>query len=360
MLQALFRILALARKELVTMLRDAGTRKILVVPILVQSILFGYGATFNLERVPWTYFDASGGPAAASFLRAVDRNGVFELTRRATSLPSLEDAINEGDALVAVYLGPDFEKTRRVFLLTDARNSTTAGVAAGYVSQIAAAQNAELDLTPVTVLERFRYNENLVTRYNVMPGLILTLTMLQVLLLAGLTVAREREEGTFDMMLMTPASTFEIYVGKALPVILVALLQATLIFCVARFWFEIPFAGAFSTLIAAAALFATSVVGLGLAVSAVAKTEQQAVVCAFLLLLPSVILSGLMTPVSAMPEWLQTLTLANPLRPAIDAVKRIYLEGASFAEIAPLLLPSVIVFFVATPVALRLFRSRMR
>lgn len=358
--RSILRIWAMLKKELITLLLDPSTRTILIVPVLVQSILFGYGATFNLERVPWTYFDASRSALSSELIHAISENGTFALHTPAMSYEALERAVDHGDVLTAVYLGPDFEKTGDVLVITDARNSTSANVATGYISLIVAALNRDHgNAPPVELIERFRFNENTLTRWNVMPGLILTLSLLQVLLLSSLTVSREREEGSFDMMLMTPASSWEIYLGKGIPAIAVALIQALVIYSVCRFWFAIPFAGSFVLLLGVIVIFSISAVGLGLAISAVAGTIQQSLVISFLIVLPMIILSGLMTPVGAMPEWLQTLTILNPLRYAIEAVKRIYFEGAGFLDIAPLLWPIVLLWAVSTPLALRLFRQKL-
>ena len=293
-LASLVRIAALVWKELVTMFRDPGSRKILIVPVLAQAVLFGYGATFNLEHVPWTYCDESRSALSHEVIRKVGENGVFELVSPSLNLDALGDAVERGDALTALYFPDDFAETGRLLVITDARNTTTANVATGYISVIVERLNAQNgNAAPVQLVERFRFNENNITRWNIMPGLILALSLIQVMLLSGLTVSREREEGSFDMMLMTPASSWEIYLGKGLPAIFVGIMQALIIFSVSCFWFEIPFAGSFATLLLVITLFSAAVVGLGLAISAVCRTIQQSMVAAFLCILPAIILSGL-------------------------------------------------------------------
>ena len=170
-----------------------------------------------------------------------------------------------------------------------------------------------------------------------MTGLILGLAMIQVMLLAGLAVSREREEGSFDMMLMTPLTPVEILIGKSVPPIVIGVLQSAMIFAVCRWWFDIPFAGSLALLFGVVLLFAASIVGLALMISAWAQTLQQSVVACFILLLPSLVLSGLMTPTAAMPEWMQTITILNPVRYGILVVRMIYFENAGISEIAPYL-----------------------
>mgnify|MGYP000850547904 CR=1 FL=1 len=361
------RLRALMRKEATTLLLDPGVRRILVVPILAQSVLFGYGATFNLEQVPYVIHDASRSPESEALVRAIAGNGIFREAKIVMSAQALREAIDHGDALLGISIPTDFaDRLARgeeapVMVSADARNTTTANVATGYMSAIIAARNAARSGSPgaLVVEERYRYNENNITRYNIMTGLILGLSMIQVMLLAGLAVSREREEGSFDMMLMTPLTPVEIFIGKAVPPILIGVFQGFLIFSVCRWWFEIPFAGSTALLFGVVTLFASSIVGLALAVSAFSSTLQQSVVFNFIILLPSLILSGLMTPVAAMPLWLQTATILNPVRYGITVVRMIYFENAGPADILPFLWPMALISAVTLPTAVWLFRHKV-
>ncbi|WP_295480750.1 ABC transporter permease [Sutterella sp.] len=360
------RLRALAKKELMTLLRDPGMRRILVVPIIAQSILFGYGATFNLEEAPYVVFDASRSPASERVLRALESNRIFVRAGNPLSFNALERAVYEGEALIGVYIPDDFARriargeAGRIFVAADARNTTTANVATGYVSAVVEALNREAGAAgPIEIVDRWRYNENGITRYNIMSGLILGLAMIQVMLLAGLAVSREREEGSFDMMLMTPLSPVEILLGKAAAPIVIGVAQSLMIFSVCRWWFGIPFAGSIWLLIFVVTLFSTSIVGLALAISAWSKTLQQSVVLAFILLLPSLVLSGLMTPVAAMPGWMQTLTVMNPVRYGILTVRMIYFENAGLADVLPYLWPLAVIALVTIPGAAWLFRNKV-
>src|SRR5262249_46335923 len=171
---------------------------------------------------------------------------------------------------------------------------------------------------PVHATVRAWYNANLETRWNMIPALLGTITLLQTLMLTALSVAREREDGTFDQLLVTPFRPSEIMIGKALPSTLVGLIQATLILLVAQLWFRIPFAGSFVTLYVGLALFLVAAIGIGLFVSSFSATMQQAMLFSFVLLMPFTLLSGLATPIGNMPEVFQLLTAINPLRYAID------------------------------------------
>ena len=294
-------------------------------------------------------------------VRRITGTGIFELKAAPRSLGEFEETISSSTALLGLYFPPDFEKNGQVFAAADARNSTTAGVAMGYVNSIVAQINADRGSSAAfAVVERYRWNENGITRYAIIPSLTIMLSMLQVLLLSGLSVAREREEGSFDMMLMTPASSLEILAGKAVPPTIIACLQALAIFLIGLFWFELPFAGSYLTL----GLFIVGIslcfVGVGLAISALANNIQQSMVMVIFFLLPCVILSGLFTSIRAMPEWLQTLTLINPLRHAIVALRAIYFENAGFADLVPSLIPIVLAGVLSLAWASWLFRHKIQ
>jgi ABC-2 type transport system permease protein len=211
----------------------------------------------------------------------------------------------------------------------------------------------------LTLETRAWFNPNLETRWNFMPALIATLSMLQTLLLTALSVAREREQGTFDQLLVTPLSPTEIMIGKAIPPMLIGLVQSTLVLLVTRFWFHIPMAGSLLTLYAGLAAFIIAGVGIGLSISALAANMQQAELYTFVLLMPMMLLSGLTTPVASMPRALQIATLVNPIRFGIDLVRRVYLEGASLATVLPDLVPLLLIAAVTLPTAAWLFRHRL-
>ena len=362
MIDTLRRIVTLIRKEFLSVLKDPATRVILFAPAIMQSLLFGYAATYDLTTVPYVLLDQSHGRAAAEFIARIDATGVFHRVARVRSPAELGAAIERGDALVAIQIGQRFEQqlaageAAPVQVLADGRNSTSAGAAVGYVAAIAAAGGPS---PRITVDSRAWFNPNLETRWNVIPALIAALSMLQTLLLTALSVAREREQGTFDQLLVTPLSPLDIMIGKAVPPVLIGLAQSTLILGVASLWFGIPMAGSLFTLYAGLIVFTTASVGIGLSISAVSVSMQQAMLYTFVLVMPLMLLSGLTTPVRNMPGWMQVATLVNPLRFAIDLVQRVYLEGVGLGVVAHNLLPMFIIGAVTLPLAAWLFRNRL-
>jgi ABC-2 type transport system permease protein len=413
---AILRILALTRKELLAVLKDPRGRFTLFAPPILQCLIYGYVATYDLNDVPFAVLDRDRSASSRDLVARLSGSRVF---RQVAELYREEDVkrwIDERRALLILQIDQDFERrllmgqSADLQVIADGRNSNTAGTALGYVGTVIEAfnadwraihpvgegqvreplpfqagasgtedsgQNGETGLGPglpktpapatqptsapagIRVAIRAWYNPNLETRWHMIPSLIGTLTLLQTLLLTAMSVAREREQGTFDQLFVTPFRPAEIMAGKALPSFLVGLVQATNILLVAQLWFHIPFAGSFLTLYAGLSLFLLAAIGIGLLVSSVAATMQQAMLYSFLVMMPFALLSGLATPLSSMPQALQYVTLVNPLRYAIEIAERVYLEGAGLHLLVPDLWPLALIALVTLSAASWLFRTRL-
>ncbi|HEY0942040.1 MAG TPA: ABC transporter permease [Steroidobacter sp.] len=367
----LHRIAILIRKELIAVLKDPLSRIVLVMPIVLQSLLFGYAATFDLDEVPYALLDTDRSHASSQFVALIDGSGVFVRVMNLRNASEISETIGKKRALMVIHLPANFERDIEsgrggvVQVIADGRNSNTGNTAAAYVTAAVERFNMQWNerrggQPPALRIEsRAWYNPNLETRWAMIPSLVGALSMLQVLMLAALSVAREREQGTFDQLLVTPLRPTEIMVGKAVPPILIGLGQSTIVLVLSRLWFGIPFQGSLFTLYVALALFTTAAVGIGLALSAFSKTMQQAMLYTFVLLMPMMLLSGLTTAISNMPQAMQYLTYANPLRYAIDMVRRVYLEGASFGYLYHDMWPLVVIALITLPTAVWLFRHRL-
>ncbi len=372
MLDALLRILALTRKELLAVLKDRRSRMSLLIPPVVQALIFGYAATYDLNHVTYAALDQDHTAASRQLLAGLDGSGVFERVadlRRADDIASL---IDSRQASLIVQIDSQFERRllagqgADVQLIADGRNSNTAGTATGYVTSIVQQFNSAWGRDhgfappPVQIVARAWYNPNLETRWFMIPGMIGTLTLIQTLMLTAMSVAREREQGTFDQLLVTPFRPVEIMAGKALPSMVVGTVQATGVLLVAQLWFRIPFAGSYLTLYAGLLLFLLAAIGIGLLLSAVAQTMQQAMLYSMLLIMPFSLLSGLTTPLSSMPAAVQYLTAINPLRYAIDITRRVYLEGAGLDLLTADLWPLALLATLTLGAASWMFSNRMQ
>jgi ABC-2 type transport system permease protein len=351
LLAALLRIVALTRKELLAVLKDRRSRNSLLIPPIVQSLIFGYAATYDLNHVPYALLDRDHTAASTELVAGLDGSGIFDRVANLQRESDIKRFIDDKRALLVVQIKQNFERAlldgqgADVQVIADGRNSNTAGVAMAYVNGVVAQFNSNwrhdhsLAGPPLTVVERAWYNPNLETRWYMIPGMIGMLAMMQTMMLTSMSVAREREQGTFDQLLVTPFRPFEIMAGKALPSIFVGTVQASGVLLVAQLWFRIPFAGSYVTLYAGLLLFLLAAIGIGLLISSLAATMQQAMLYSMLTIMPFSLLSGLSTPIGNMPQALQYLTDVNPLRFAIDITRRVYLEGSSLALLVPDLLP---------------------
>jgi ABC-2 type transport system permease protein len=371
-IESAIRILALTRKELLAVLKDRRSRMSLLIPPVVQALIFGYAATYDLNHVSYAALDQDHSAASRELLAGLDGSGVFERVADLERTSDIKSIIDARRVLLVVQIDSQFERRllsgrgADVQLIADGRNSNTAGTALGYVASIVDQFNArwgrDHGIPPpvVQLTPRAWYNPNLETRWFMIPGMIGTLTLLQTLMLTAMSVAREREQGTFDQLLVTPFRPFEIMAGKAMPSMVVGTIQAGGVLLVAQLWFRIPFAGSYVTLYVGLLLFLLAAVGIGLLVSSVAATMQQAMLYSMLLIMPFSLLSGLTTPISSMPSAIRYLTAINPLSYAIDVTRRVYLEGAGLDLLIGDLWPLAVLAALTLAAAAWMFRNRMQ
>jgi len=339
MLAAIFRIVALVRKELITMFKDPRGRAVLFVPPVLNCLVFGYVVNLDLSQVSYAAVDRDRSAASSELLAALDGSGVFHRVANLERPADVKTMIDERRALLVVEIDQDFERrllsgqSADVQVIADGRNSNTANTAVNYVGTAVDSFNAKWWTAhggggpPVRVTVRAWYNPNLVDRWSIIPGLIGTLSLPEMLLMIAMSIAREKEEGTFDQLLVTPFRPAELMIGKALPPLFVFLSQCTVFLLVAQLWFRIPFAGSFVTLYVGITLFLLAVSGLGLLLSSLVGTMQQALLVCFLLAMPLMLLSGIFTSARSSPIAIQDFNLINPLRYMIDISRRVYLEG---------------------------------
>ncbi len=362
----LVQLISLIRKEFLALVKDPANRVILFVPALMQSLLFGYGATYDLTHVPYAVLDQSRSAASVELLAHLDGTGVFQRKALLESSQQIAGVIDDQTVLLVLGIPADFAdqlaagQPAPLQVILDGRNSTTAGSAAAQVAAVVEAFNQTRGATSgIRIERRVWFNPNLESRWSIMPNLIAALSMLQTLLIAALSVAREREQGTFDQLLVTPLTPMLILIGKALPAILIGIIQSSIVLVIIRFWFEVPMNGSIALLYLGLLTFTLAAVGVGLSISALSLNMQQAMLYAFLIIMPLMLLSGLLTPVRNMPEVLQIATYVNPLRFGMAIVRRIYLEGATLGDLWTQFIPLLALAAVTLPLAAWLFRNRL-
>ena len=338
------RLREFVRKELIQVFRDPRlTRIVLVAPVL-QLLVFGYVVTTDVRRIPTFVVDQDHTLASRELVRTLAASGYFRITGRSDRPRDLVEALDHGAATAGVDVPRGFARavTRgdaTVQVLFDGTNSNTATVGSGYAERILMAyalrDGALGSALPVELRARAWFNPNLRSSdYNV-PAVMGQLLLLLSLLLTSLAVVREREGGTLEQLMVSPLTAGELILGKTVPFALLAVVEMVMITAVALFWFRVPFQGSFLLLLPGGLLYILCMLGVGLLISTVSNTQQEAMLTSFLVIMPVMLLSGFMFPVSSMPVVFQWLTLLNPLRHFLEIVRAIFLKGAGLAALWP-------------------------
>ncbi len=368
-------IIALAIKEFLALLRDKRSRVVIIVPPIMQLLVFGFAATYDLNHVPIAIYNQDNGPASRELISHLNGSPNFQIISIINNEAGIAPLIDNKEVLLVLNIGPRFSAdmlrgiSTPLQLILDGRNSNTAMIAMNYVRTILLDFNRDWMRTHgqasakagprVTLVKRNWYNENLQSRWFIIPGIVGLLTLVVTLLVTALSVAREREAGTFDQLLVTPLRPVEILIGKAIPGMVIGLVEATIVLILMVLLFNIPMRGDIGALYLGLVLFLLSATGMGLMISTIAVTQQQAILGAFLFLVPAVILSGFSTPIANMPEVVQWLTYLDPLRYFLIVVRGVFLEGDSYALLFNQYWPMLIIGLTTLTFSGWLFRHRM-
>lgn len=375
------RLLAIVRKELITMLRDPRARMALIIPPIIQLFIFSSAATMEVKNIALAVVDLDRGPYAADVQQRLAGSRSFTRLPRYANVASARGALEREQVIGILVLPSGFSADRTAGrpasaqLLLDGRRSNAAQITAQYVSTIMAAEGAPLSGAPPdanaaagsaalarpanaeVVIDNW-FNPNLDYRWFMLPNLVGMLSLGVALMITALSVARERELGTFDQTLVSPATPVEIALGKLLPPLLVASVQATLYLLIVTLLYGVPFRGNLLVFYAAVLTFAEACAGVGLFISSLVHTQQQAFLGAFAVLLPFALLSGFATPVENMPWWLQFVTTINPLAHMLRLMQGLFLKGASVASLAQDLVKLLEIALCTTVAAVLLFRRK--
>jgi ABC-2 type transport system permease protein len=369
---SLSRFLAIAVKEFVQMRRDRLTFAMIVgIPIL-QLVLFGYAINSDPKTLPTAVVDYDKSEFSRSIIRAIENTRYFSVTHTPAGEADADRLLATGDVQFAIVFPPDFSRRLlrgekpALLVAADATDPAATGNALAAVSQLSVSA-LRYDLTG-TLAERAsdepafnmvvqrRYNAEGITQYNIVPGLLGVILQMTMVMMTAFAVTRERERGTFENLLATPALPLEVMTGKIVPYIVVGFIQATIILVAARLLFDVPMFGSLALLFAAMMLYIASLLALGFTISTVAQNQLQAMQMTFFFFLPSLLLSGFMFPFRGMPGWAQTLGEIFPLTHFLRIVRGVLLKGNGGAEIAPHLWP--IAAFLLVMAALALLRYR--
>jgi ABC-2 type transport system permease protein len=366
------RLRAIIIKELIRMFRDPRARMSLLIPPLIQLLIFAQAATMEVKHIELAVVDLDRGPVAFEILQRLRGSPSFD---RVLLLPSVEAARGdvEREKVIGIMSLPSgfsadviAGRATQVQLLLDGRRSNAAGITAQYLGAIVQDVGMKLANRAIGAAQAPRaevvmtnwFNPNLDYKWFMLPNIVGNLSLGVALMLTALSVARERELGTFDQTLVSPATPVEIALGKLLPPLIVATGQVTLFLLIVTLGFGVPFRGSLLVLYAAVLTFAMACAGVGLFISSLVQTQQQAFLGAFAVLLPFALLSGFATPVENMPWWLQFVTNINPLAHMLRLMQGLFLKDASFASLWHYLGKLVVIALVTVTASVLLFRRK--
>lgn len=338
-------------KEFVQIFRDPRMRAIIFAVPILQSLIFGYAVTTDVKNIQMAAFDEDSTRASRDYLASFVESGYFVPLQPINNQQEMLDLLDSGDAMAVFHIDKGFEENLRtnqtapVQVMIDGTDSNTASIVQNYIERISALHNRELfekrlqgEHGGLEVKSRAWFNQNLESRNYYVPGVVATLLTLVTLTLTSMSVVREKEMGTMEQIIVTPIRPLEFVFGKIAPFILMGFVNVVAILCVAVFWFEVPIRGSMVLLLSSAFLYLLNTLGIGLFISTISHTQQQAMMGAFIFYFPIILLSGFIFPLANMPELIQWITYLNPLRYFLIIVRGIFLKGIGLEILWPQIL----------------------
>jgi len=379
------RITAIVRKELSQLLRNRRARIFLFIPPIFQLIVFGYAVNLDVDNLQMAWMDLDQTPQSHDLLAAFQGSGRFLLTALPEKEQDIQNILDRGRAQMVVRVLPGFGRDilmgrpTSTQILVDGTNSNTASLGSAYASQIVAAYSASLAPAQqqsrmmaragmgvmslraprITSDVRVWFNPDLKSRNYFVPGVVCNLIMVVTVMLTAMAIVREKEIGTMEQLMVTPIRPLELMIGKMIPAAMVGLMDLCLITTAALVIFHIPFRGNPLLLLASAALFLLTSLGVGLFVSTISNTQQQAIMSSSLIAMPTFMLSGFAYPIRNMPVAVQYFTYLNPLRYLIEIVRGIFLKGTGISVLWPQLLTLAVYGTAIMALSATSFRKRL-
>ena len=333
-------------KELIQTLREKRMRVILIIPPIFQLIIFGYAANLDVKHIRTAIRDLDRSVESRDLIGRLGSSKYFDIVSFPNTPKEVKDLINQGNVTISIEIPTDFSKklkkgdTATVQIVLDGSESNTAMIALGYTNQILSEFSTRLlvrrlnqagmvgfEEAGVDLQQRIWFNPNLESRIFFIPGVIASIAFLIPIILTAQAIVREREIGTLEQIMVTPIRSWELMLGKTLPFALFGLFDVMMIALIGVFWFEVPLRGNPLVLLLGAVLFLMSSVAIGLFISTICSTQQQAQISTFFFAMPAFTLSGFAFPIENMPEWIQYLTYANPLRYFLVIIRGVFLKA---------------------------------
>jgi ABC-2 type transport system permease protein len=348
------RIRHIVKKEFIQVRRDVRMLRIIIVAPLFQLIIFGYAATTDIKHISTAVLDQDRSRQSRDLVARLANSGYFDLDHYIARPQDMAPLLDRDEARVGIEIPRGFArdlaagKSAQVQVIVDGTDSTTAGTVLGYISGILGRfsedileQRAQMVRAKLVRLPRIEertrvwYNPSLKSVNFMVPGVVCTILLVVTMILTSLAIVKEREIGTLEQLIVTPIRPAELMIAKVIPFIIIGYVDVLLILIVARAWFRVPVAGSAVLLLTLAGAFLMTSLGLGLFISTVSRTQQQAQMTSFFIMMPSILLSGFMFPIENMPRWVQLITYLIPLRYFVTIIREIFLKGSGLAVLWP-------------------------
>ncbi len=364
------KLIALIIKELLSAFRDPRTRIAFIVPPIMQVFLYAYAATLEVANAPIGVFNEDWGQYSRQLISRFEHASAFSTITSYKSEKEIQPAIDSQRVLAVIRIPQDFSRKVAarepvgVQVLLDGRRSNSAQILNNYITNIVATYSADVLLGEErpdvsAIVDRSWYNPNREYRNTMVPGLVGTLTMTTVLMVMVMSVSRERELGTFEQLLVSPLQPLEIMIGKAVPGLIIGVVLATVITGIVTLVFGIPLTGSIFVLYAGLIVFILAIIGVGLFISSLVSTQQQAMLGAMVYMMPAMMLSGFTSPVQNMPDWLQPVALLNPLTHFLVIVRGVFLRDMPMALVVERIWPMAVIAVITLTAASWLFRRKL-
>lgn len=372
------RIRHMLTKEFIQVFRDPRMRGVIFLMPIIQLMVFGYAVTTDVKNIPTAVLDFDNSTASRELISRFTGSGYFHVVAWASNEDKARELIDRGKIGAILRMNKGFESDLRagrpaqLQVIVDGTDSNTAGIVLGYSNTIVGQYSKEVLARRISVVKgsvnggpevsletRAWFNENLESRNFYVPGVIAIIVMLITLMLTSMAVVREKEIGTMEQIMVTPITSFEFILGKTVPFALIGFADVLIITVIGVFWFEVPIRGNLMLLFAATALYLLTTLAIGLFISTVSQTQQQAMMSTFFFYFPAVLLSGFMFPISNMPVVVQWLTYLNPLRYFLVVLRGIFLKGIGPGVLWPQMLALTVMGLVTLWLATRRFHKTL-
>jgi len=365
-------------KEFIQVFRDPRMKAVIFIVPVLQCLVFGYAVTTDVRHIPTAVYDLDDSVASRELVSRFEKSGYFDVAEYLASDRRARELLDRGEVRAVLRMNKGFEdafrsgRSAQLQIIVDGTDSNTAGIVLGYSTRIAgkfsqdvlnvqlrrlsgnARQPGQVDLET-----RAWFNENLESRNFYVPGVIAMIVTLVTLLLTSMAVVREKEIGTMEQIMVTPITPAEFILGKTLPFALISFADVLVVTLVGVLWFEVPIRGNLGLLFFATALYVMTTLGIGLLISTVCQTQQQAMMSTFFFFMPAVLLSGFMFPIANMPEVVQWLTYLNPFRYFLVIIRGIFLKGVGPNILWPQMAALVVMGVITLWLASRRFRKTL-